>query len=465
MAVDLNAVALGARIELARRFFWDYCQLKYPKHYTEDRAFLRELCEKVQAFSEQNEKRFLVINIPPRHYKSFTAGSFVEWRFGEDPTRKVMTGSYNETLSTTFARKVRDTIDEEPAPGVLVYRDIFPHTKVKYGQASASKWALEGSTQDSYLATSPSGTATGFGANDIVIDDIIKNDEEAYNEAVLEKHWSWLTNTMLSRTEGDNWKVYLFMTRWALGDLAGRVIEAFGDEVEVITFKAVQDDGSMLCPSILNRRDYDLKTKEMNTDIVEANYNQKPIDVSGRLYGEFTTYEALPSVETKKFNYTDTADKGTDFLCSVDYIDHNGDIYVTDVVMTDESMETTEVLVADMLIADEVDEAEFESNNGGRGFARNIERILTERGVRRTVIRDTPQTANKEARILSSSAWVQKHVFMPLNWKHKWPEFYHQLMSYQKKGKNAHDDAPDVLAAIYDRVANPSKKVSRVMVI
>lgn len=449
-------IQLEARKELARRFFYDYCTLKYPKHYQPDRSYLKDVCERVQAFGEQNEKRFLIINMPPRHYKSFTAGNFVEWRFGADPTRKVMTGSYNEVLSTTFARKVRDTIDEEPSDGVLVYRNIFPDTKVKYGQASASKWALEGSGQDNYLATSPSGTATGFGANDIVVDDIIKNAEEAYSEIVLEKHWSWFTNTMLSRTEGDDWKVYVFMTRWAQGDLAGRIIDAFPDQVEVITYKAVQDDGTMLCDSILNATDYAIKTQEMNQDIVEANYNQKPIDVKGRLFEEFGTYEALPPGEHKKSNYTDTADKGTDFLCSVDYIEHAGDVYVTDVVMTDEAMEVTELAVADMLQADGVNEAEFESNNGGRGFARNVDRILKERQWTKTVIKDKPQTANKEARILTSSAWVNKHVFMPQNWKHKYPEFYRQLMSYQKKGKNKHDDAPDVLAAIYERVANPT---------
>lgn len=462
----LDYVRRQAKIELSRRHFYDYCQLKYPRHYKDDRPYLKDVCERVQAFGEQNEKRFLIINMPPRHYKSFTAGNFVEWKFGADPSRKVMTGSYNETLSTTFARKVRDTIDETPSDGVLVYRDIFPDTRVKYGQASASKWALEGSSQDNYLATSPSGTATGFGANDIVIDDIIKNAEEAYSELVLEKHWSWLTNTMLSRTEGDDWKVYVFMTRWAEGDLAGRIIDAFPDEVEVITYKAVQDDGTMLCDSVLTRRDFELKTQEMNPDIVEANYNQQPIDVKGRLYEDFTVYESLPAGQHKRWNFTDTADTGSDFLCSVDYIEHEGDVFVTDVVISDESMEKTEPLVAAMLDADQVHEATIESNNGGRGFARNIERLLQEtHGNRKCVIKWVAQTSNKEARILASSAWVNKHILMPYNWKHKYPEFYKQLMKYQKKGKNAHDDAPDVLAAIYERVANPSKKVSRVTVI
>ena len=73
-----------------------------------------------------------------------------------------MTGSYNETLSGTFAKSVRDTIASEKTEGVIVYNDIFPNTKIKYGEASSSKWALEGSGQANYLATSPTGTATGF---------------------------------------------------------------------------------------------------------------------------------------------------------------------------------------------------------------------------------------------------------------------------------------------------------------
>jgi len=117
--------------------------------------------------------------------------------------------------------------------------------------------------------------------------------------------------------------------------------------------------------------------------------------------------------------------------------------------------------VADILEADFVDEAIFESNNGARGFMRNVERKLSDRGVRRCVLRDQPQSKNKEARILASSAWVSKHVFMQANWETRFPQFYKQLFAYQK-GKNDNDDAPDVRAAIYERVANPSKSIFRV---
>lgn len=452
----LEYIRKQARCELSRRFFWDYCQNMSPDFYRNDRPYLKDICEQIQAFTEQDVERILLLDMPPRHGKSRTATNLAPWLFGENPLLKVMTGSYNETLSTTFAKMVRDTIQEQSAGGRIVYNDIFPNTRVKYGEASMSLWSLEGSKQKSYLATSPTGTATGFGADYLIIDDIIKNAEEAFNEAVLDKHWEWFVNTMMQRLEAGG-KVIVIMTRWATNDLVGRIIANYGDLVRHISYKAVQDDGSMLCDDILNRADYELKTKEMSPEIAEANYNQTPIDIKGRLYDNLLSYDDLPEAakDAKRWNYTDTADKGTDWLCSVDYIEHEGDVYVTDVVMTDKPMEVTEPLVAQMLFNDNINEAIIESNNGGRGFGRNIKRILSEEhGTNLTVITDKNQTANKEARILSSSAWVKQHIYMPLNWKHKYPDFYAQVVAYQKKGKNKHDDAVDVLAGIYEQVTN-----------
>lgn len=444
------------RLSLARKSFIGYCRLLYPNHYQKTRKYLTEICNKIQGFMNQNTKHFLVINLPPRHYKSFTATCLVEWLFGQNPEIAVMTGSYNEILSTSFARKVRDTISERKADATrVVYSDIFPKTQIKRGQASASLWALAGSSKNNYLATSPTGTATGFGANIVLIDDIIKNAEEAYNEMTLDKHWAWFTNTMIQRLEGNDWKVIVIMTRWALGDLAGRIVSAYGDDVETITMKAVQDNGEMLCDEILSRHDYEIKTREMNQDIVEANYNQQPIDVGGRLYGEFKEWEKLPP-HSEVINFTDTADTGTDFLCSINGVVYQNEFYITDLVFTDEAMETTENQVADLLFSGETTTAQIESNNGGRGFARNVERILTEKySSNRCDIRAVPQTHNKESRILASSAWVQNHIYMPLGWRQRFPEFYRQVMSYQKKGKNAHDDAVDVLASIYEYVSEP----------
>lgn len=442
-------------ILLARKDFWSFCKLMMPKFYKEEREYLYEFCSSLQNFVENSDKHFLVINLPPRHGKSLTAQLFTAWLFGLNNQNKVMTASYNETLSTTFARSVRNMIQTQKVDDGIVYSDIFPNTKVKYGEASAQMWTLEGSSMINYLATSPKGTATGFGARYLIVDDLIKSAEDAYNENVLDSHQEWFNNTFLSRTENP-WKVIIIMTRWAEGDLAGRVLSAFSDDVEHISYKAVQDDGSMLCDDVLSRADYDMKTREMNLDIAEANYNQKPIDVAGRLYSQFMTYDERP--DGKVYNYTDTADTGSDFLCSINYIEHNNEAYITDLVFTDESMETTEQKVAELLYNDNVNEARIESNNGGRGFARNVQAILEQKyKTNRVIITPVAQTKNKESRILSSSAWVQKHIFMPANWDKRWPEFYRQVMSYQRKGRNAHDDSVDVLAAIYEAITAISK--------
>ena len=443
-------------LSLARKDFWSFCKLMYPKMYKDGREYLKGLCDRLQAFVEDDSRHFLVVNLPPRHGKSLTAQCLTAWLFGRNPNFRVMTGSYNENLSSQFARAVRNLIQTKKVGEKIVYGDIFS-TAVKHGEAAASMWTLEGSTQPNYLATSPTGTATGFGCDFLIVDDIIKRAEEAYNENALDGHWSWFVNTMLSRLEG-NRKTIIIMTRWAERDLAGRIIEAYGSDLDIVAYSAVQKDGSMLCPDILSREDYDLIVKEMNLDIVEANYSQKPIDVQGRLYAEFKTWDKLP--EEPVLNYTDTADTGADFLCSIDYVIFESEAYIKNVVFTDEAMEVTENAVAEMLATDKTTEAEIESNNGGRGFRRNVERILNEtHQTNRVIFRDKPQTKNKQSRILASSAWVQSHVYMPPGWKARWPEFHKQIMSYQRKGKNAHDDAVDVLAAIYEKVTDKSKRI------
>ena len=91
-----------ARLELARRDFFEYCKLTASDFYKEERVFLKDLCYQLQDFYKRDEK-VCVINMPPRHGKSRTAGKFVEWVLGTNPNEKIMTGSYNEDLSSSFA--------------------------------------------------------------------------------------------------------------------------------------------------------------------------------------------------------------------------------------------------------------------------------------------------------------------------------------------------------------------------
>lgn len=437
-------------VALARQSLWDFCNVIYPAFYLDDRGYLKDICANIEHFAQHSDKHFLIINAPPRHGKSITAQTSTAWLMGKDPSLRIMTASYNERLAGVFSRNVRNMIQTEKIGERLVYCDIFPATKVKYGESAAQMWSLEGQNQVSYLATSPNATATGFGCDFLICDDLIKSAEEAYNENALEQTWEWFVNTMLSRLEGKR-KVIVIMTRWSERDLAGRIIDAYGDDVELITYKAQDDKGAMLDERILSAKDYAFLKQEMNVDIVEANYNQKPIDVKGRLYNNFMEWDKLPDGASKVYNYTDTADTGTDYLCSVNYVVANNEAYITDVVFTDAPMEITEGLVAAQLYTGNVAEANIESNNGGRGFARNVENLLkTDYNSNRCVIKAIPQTHNKESRILASSAWVANHIFMPTSWQKRYPEFCKQIYSYQRKGKNAHDDAVDVLAAIYE---------------
>ena len=116
----------------------------------------------MQAFYEDKEEQALIINLPPRHGKSRTATLFTQWIFGQNPSEKIMTGSYNETLSTTFSKAVRNGISERKATEkIIVYSDIFPNISIKRGDGAMNLWSLEGQ-YSSYLATSPSGYGNGF---------------------------------------------------------------------------------------------------------------------------------------------------------------------------------------------------------------------------------------------------------------------------------------------------------------
>jgi predicted phage terminase large subunit-like protein len=444
-----------AHMALARRDFWHYCQFTSPDFYKKERHFLQDMAEKLQWFVESAPQQIMVVNLPPRHGKSRTATKFVQWLFGKyGKNIKVMTGSYNETLSGTFAKQVRDCIAEKHTDGVTVYNDIFPNIRIKYGEAAIQKWALDGSQQANYLATSPTGTATGFGCNIMIIDDVIKNAEEAYNAATLQRLSSWFTDTMLSRTE-NGFKLIIIMTRWSNEDLAGFVLANY-DNVVHINYKAVQDDGSMLCPDILSREDYELKTKNMNKDIVAANYQQEPLDVKGRLYTNIKTYTDIPKDNDGNplfkyiLNYTDTADEGSDFLCSICYGMYNDEYYILDVLYTKDAMEKTEPETAKMLTKYNVGCAIIESNNGGRGFARNVDRECKALKNNHTNIKWFHQSKNKIARILSNSTSVMNNVYFPVNWEDRFPDFALAIKKYQREGKNAHDDAPDALTGVYE---------------
>lgn len=453
-----DEVKLEAKKELARRSFWDFEQLLYPELFTDERKLLKEMAETIQAFKEDDSKHFLVMSVPPGHYKSFTGNNLAMWLMGLDPTTRIIGVANSGDLASMFSTQIRDTIlGVNVGRGGVHYPEIFPGTKIKQGFATKSKWELEGSAEPSYRAISPGSSVTGSRSDWFLIDDIIRNYLQSLNAAELQKHLEFFKNTLFSRTDGDNYKFVIIMQRWATNDLAGEIIKLYRDDVVMINYEIEDEDGNMLEPSIMSREKFEVVKQTLDPRVLMANYYQQPVDVVGRLYDGFKEWERFPEGELV-VNNTDVADQGSDNICSINWAKHQTeegiDVYIQDIFYSPDKAEITEPAVAKMINAGNVNEAEFESNNGGKGYARNIERELQKLGNFKTMVKWTPQNSNKEARINASSAWNAKHIYMPPNWTSKYPEFASEVLSYVAGGKNAHDDGVDVLATIYERAAN-----------
>jgi predicted phage terminase large subunit-like protein len=116
-------------------------------------------------------------------------------------------------------------------------------------------------------------------------------------------------------------------------------------------------------------------------------------------------------------------------------------------------MEVTETETAKRLHENGVNTADIESNNGGRGFARSVERTLREKFSSNKVrVKWFHQSKNKIARILSNSTWVMDHIYYPVNWRDRWPEYYAAMTKYQREGKNKNDDGPDATTGIAENI-------------
>ena len=166
----------------------------------------------------------------------------------------------------------------------------------------------------------------------------------------------------------------------------------------------------------------------------------------------FTEYQTRPATKyCIRKAYVDTADTGADYLCAIIYDETEIGNYLVDVLYTQKPMEYTEPTLASMLTKHLVQECVVESNNGGRGFQRSVERQCRLLGNAKTKFQWFHQKDNKEVRINVNSAAVQNLTFMPLGWTKLFPEFASAINGYMKVGKNPHDDAPDALTGTIEK--------------
>jgi phage uncharacterized protein (putative large terminase), C-terminal domain len=444
--------------EIARNDFYSFCVMLKPRFYLPHRTHLYTLCHTLQDFAEDKilDKdgqpiQKLMINLAPRHGKTLTVDMFSQWLFGHDPRTSIIRACYNETLSGRSAKTVRDGIQEIKADsGRIVYSDIFPNTKIKYGDASYQMWSLEGSPF-SFLATSPTGTMTGVGCKWGIIDDLVRDAKEAYNDRILEEHWDFYNNTYSSRLETGA-KELVVMTRWNVNDLCGKLINSAPDDWHVIKMPACKD-GKMLCEDILDYKTYMKRKNSPGTDpiIFSSNYDQEPMEAKDKLYGEFKTYHDRQEKYDRIEAYIDTADEGKDYLAAIVVGAHHGVLDVLDVLFTQDPMEITEPQTAKMLTDNNTTKVYVESNSGGRSFARAIERIMRENGNPHTYVEWFTQTANKMSRILTNSANVTNCLIWPEGWKDRWPQVYAEFRNASRTRKMLHDDIFDAATGLCEK--------------
>lgn len=188
---------------------------KYDPNWHHD-LIANEL-EKIEAFGDRDYK-FVIVTVPPRHGKSELCSiNFPAWYLGRNPDREIITISYSADLALDFGSKTRTLVDTD------MYRAIFPGVQLKEDERAKAKWKT--SQGGSYTSVGVGGPITGRGANIIVIDDPVKNREEAESEVYREKVWNFFTSTAFTRLEPGG-VVFIILTRWHVDDLAGRILNS-----------------------------------------------------------------------------------------------------------------------------------------------------------------------------------------------------------------------------------------------
>ena len=176
---------------------------------------------------ERGTYQRLIISMPPRHGKSELASRrFPAWFLGKDPYRQVIFATYNADVAQDFGRSVRE-IMRGPA-----YKQVFPGCKLRTGSQSSDKLQTEEGGLANFVGVG--GGLTGRGADLLVIDDPIKDREEADSKRERDKLWEWFTQVAMTRLMAGA-RVVIIMTRWHEDDLVGRLTDpknpCYNDEI------------------------------------------------------------------------------------------------------------------------------------------------------------------------------------------------------------------------------------------
>ena len=426
----------------------------YP--FLELQPFHRAYYRVLEAFAAGRIRR-LIVTMPPQHGKSVGATTLLPaYVLGLDPDLRVAIASYSGALASKFNRRVQRIVESRE------YAALFPATTIKQGAKPPGYIRTVDEVEvigrrGGLLSVGREGSLTGNRVDCFILDDLYKDALEANSPIVRANCWEWYTSVVRTRMHNASRELIVF-TRWHEEDLIGTL--AAREPVVEFT-RWAQLDG--LSPDTWLHLNFEALKASPPTEVdprvpgealwegqqgralleakrrldplqFESMYQGHPSSREGLLYGlNFAEYDQLPHEIVRRANYTDTADTGDDYLCSLSYaVDADGVVYITDAVYSREPMEVTEPLVAGMLLRSDTRQAHAP-------------------GVR---VEWFHQGANKEARILSNSATALHLVRFPRGWNLRWPELYAHLTTYRRRFRaNRWHDAADVVTGIVEREA------------
>jgi predicted phage terminase large subunit-like protein len=241
--------------ELARRHLIDF-QMYVAPWYRPARhhRLVGEYLEQVETFVRSQGKTGvgrLLIMMPPRHGKSEQASiQFPAWLLGRNPDSRVIVASYGLDLASDFSKKTRDIVRSDRFRGVFGDlaggKELDLPVQLSEDSRSVQNWDLAAPHRGGVTAAGVGGGITGKGAHLLVLDDPVKNREEAESQGQRDKVWEWWTSTARTRLENGA-AVVISMTHWHADDLAGRILRKMASEPDgerwvVLSLPAVWED-------------------------------------------------------------------------------------------------------------------------------------------------------------------------------------------------------------------------------
>lgn len=214
--------------------FLGYSNPKYELEW-----FHKEIADHCQMLLEGKIKNLMVF-MPPQHGKSeIISRNFPAFAFGQNPDLKIVGSSYSADLAEQFSRSIQRTIDSRE------YHEIFPDTYLNGSDGRYVKNCIRNvdffelvGHRGFYKAVGVGGALTGTPVDIAIIDDPVKDANEANSVTYRQRVWDWYNTVLTTRLHNHSRQLFI-MTRWHEDDLAGRILKAEPNEWVVLSIPAI----------------------------------------------------------------------------------------------------------------------------------------------------------------------------------------------------------------------------------